>query len=95
MTNLPEGTENVELPEIKTPPMMALELMETKGLSPREIEVAHLVYRGMTNKAIAEELFISEKTAKYHCTNIYRKFKVKSRVQFVLMMVQIEKAYNG
>jgi DNA-binding NarL/FixJ family response regulator len=51
------------------------------GLTAREAEVLALVGRGRTNAEIAEELFISVKTASVHVSNILRKLGVKSRIQ--------------
>jgi hypothetical protein len=41
------------------------------GLSPREVEVIALVARGLSNRQIAEELVISEKTVARHLNNIF------------------------
>jgi len=49
------------------------------GLSPREEQVLRLVATGKTNRAIAEELFISEKTVARHVSNIFNKLGVSSR----------------
>jgi DNA-binding CsgD family transcriptional regulator/tetratricopeptide (TPR) repeat protein len=49
------------------------------GLSPREAEVLALVARGGTNRAIAEQLFISEKTVTSHLTHVFAKLGVTSR----------------
>jgi DNA-binding CsgD family transcriptional regulator/tetratricopeptide (TPR) repeat protein len=49
------------------------------GLSPREEQVLRLVATGKTNRAIAEELFISEKTVARHVSNIFDKLGVSSR----------------
>lgn len=49
------------------------------GLSPRELEVLRLVAAGMTNKAIAKQLFLSEKTVDRHVSNIFTKTNVASR----------------
>lgn len=49
------------------------------GLSPRELEVLGLVAKGMTNKQIAAELVISEKTVARHLSNIFTKLGVSSR----------------
>jgi DNA-binding NarL/FixJ family response regulator len=51
------------------------------GLSRREVEVLRLVAIGKTNRAIADELFISEKTVARHLTNIYTKIGIESRTQ--------------
>jgi DNA-binding NarL/FixJ family response regulator len=49
------------------------------GLSPREVEVIGLVAKGLTNKQIASELVISEKTVARHLSNIFTKVGVGSR----------------
>ncbi|MDX1674815.1 MAG: LuxR C-terminal-related transcriptional regulator [Longimicrobiales bacterium] len=49
------------------------------GLTPRELEVIELVATGMTNRAIGEELFISEKTVARHLSNIFTKLGISSR----------------
>ncbi len=51
------------------------------GLTPREAEVLELVAVGKTNREIGEELYVSEKTASVHVSNILRKLGVTSRVQ--------------
>jgi class 3 adenylate cyclase len=51
------------------------------GLTAREEEVLGLVAMGLTNKQIAESLFISEKTASVHVSNILGKLGVASRVE--------------
>ncbi len=50
------------------------------GLTPREAEVLALVAAGKTNREIGAELFVSEKTASVHVSNILRKLGVSSRV---------------
>ncbi|MGX7678678.1 LuxR C-terminal-related transcriptional regulator [Jatrophihabitans sp. DSM 45814] len=49
------------------------------GLSPREIEVLRLVAAGKSNRLIADELFLSEKTVHRHVSNIFSKLDVGSR----------------
>ena len=51
------------------------------GLTAREIEVLGLVGEGLTNRQIAERLFISPKTAGLHVSNILGKLKVANRTQ--------------
>ena len=49
------------------------------GLTKREVEVVRLVASGMTNRQIAGELFLSEKTVARHLSNIFTKIDVTSR----------------
>ncbi len=49
------------------------------GLTPRELEVLRLVAQGKTNKAIAQELCVSERTVDRHVSNIFDKTRVASR----------------
>jgi len=51
------------------------------GLSPRESEVLTLVAAGKSNRAIASELFISEKTVARHVSNIFTKLRLSSRAE--------------
>ncbi len=53
-------------------------------LHERELEVLKLAAKGMTNRAIAEELFISDRTVQSHFSNIFRKLNVSSRTEAVL-----------
>jgi NarL family two-component system response regulator LiaR len=57
-------------------------------LTPREIEVLKLIAEGTGNKAIAEQLVISEKTVKNHINNIFSKLHVNDRSQAVLYAVR-------
>jgi DNA-binding NarL/FixJ family response regulator len=50
------------------------------GLTARELEVLRLVAAGRTNRAIAEELVLSERTVDRHVSNILAKLRVSSRV---------------
>ena len=60
------------------------EFFEGHGLSAREIDVMKLVAKRYPNSAIAQKLFISERTVKFHITNSYRKMCVHSRSELVL-----------
>lgn len=48
-------------------------------LSKREKQIAMKIIEGLPNKLIANELFISERTVKFHCANIYRKLNLRNR----------------
>ncbi|MEQ1664519.1 MAG: helix-turn-helix transcriptional regulator [Bdellovibrionales bacterium] len=63
---------------------MLRDVLIQKGLSNRESEVAELVTKGMSNKEVANQLFVTEKTVKFHLTNIYKKMNVKSRAQLIV-----------
>jgi DNA-binding CsgD family transcriptional regulator len=64
-------------PPVATPAARGPE--NTAGLTAREIEVLHLVAAGMSNRAIADALVISEKTVARHVSNIFLKLDVSSR----------------
>jgi DNA-binding NarL/FixJ family response regulator len=49
------------------------------ALSPREVEILRRVASGRSNREIAQELWLSEQTVKYHLTNVYRKIRVSGR----------------
>jgi DNA-binding CsgD family transcriptional regulator len=51
----------------------------TSGLSPRELEVLLLIAKGHTNRMIAHDLAISEKTVARHVSNIFTKLDLTSR----------------
>lgn len=58
------------------------------SLSQREYDILKLVASGLSNKSIAEQLFISEKTVKNHLTQIFRKLEVSDRVQATLFAIR-------
>jgi DNA-binding NarL/FixJ family response regulator len=60
----------------------------TADLTARELEVLRLVGAGKTNKEIATELGISERTARTHVSNILRKLGLGSRTQAALWAVR-------
>jgi DNA-binding NarL/FixJ family response regulator len=51
------------------------------GLTEREIAILGGVARGLSNRALAKELWVTEQTVKFHLTNIYRKLKVTNRTE--------------
>ena len=53
-------------------------------LTQRELQVLQLAARGLSNKEIARDLVISEKTAKNHIANIFSKLQVNDRTQAIL-----------
>ena len=59
------------------------EIPPESALSSREIQILRLVADGMTNREIAESLFLSRYTVECHVKNIYRKLAVPSRTKAV------------
>jgi two-component system, NarL family, response regulator LiaR len=59
-----------------------------ESLTFREQEVLHLLSRGLNNQAIAEALYISDRTVQAHLTNIFAKMGVSSRLEAVLTAIR-------
>lgn len=57
------------------------------GLTPHEEAVVALVVRGLTNREVARDLFVSPRTVAYHLSNVYAKLGVASRAQLRERMV--------
>src|SRR6202035_937207 len=57
-------------------------------LTDREMQVLKLIARGMNNRDIAKELFISENTVKNHVRNILEKLQIHSRMEAVMVAVR-------
>lgn len=68
----PKGTESICYTLPKT-------LVIAYRLSPREINIAESVLKGLSDKEIAHELFISPRTVDTHLRNLYRKCGIRSR----------------
>jgi DNA-binding NarL/FixJ family response regulator len=64
------------------------EQVPTPRLTEREMEVLRLVARGLNNRDIAKELFISENTVKNHIRNILEKLQLHSRMEAVVYAVR-------
>lgn len=67
---------------------LAQQQQQPDALSQRELEVLNLVAKGMSNKTIAVELFIGERTVKAHITNIFQKLGVSDRTEAVTQALQ-------
>ena len=64
------------------------EQVPTPQLTERELEVLRLVAKGMNNRDVAKELFISENTVKNHVRNILEKLQLHSRMEAVMYAVR-------
>ena len=56
---------------------------ESLGITPRELEILELIAQGMSNREIAEKLFVSENTVKTHSSRVFDKLGAKRRTQAV------------
>lgn len=72
-------------PEKPAPPIQNL----VEPLTPRELEVLHLIAQGYSNQEIARELVLSAGTVKLHAHNIYGKLGVSSRTQAVALATEL------
>jgi DNA-binding NarL/FixJ family response regulator len=77
-----------ELLEDTRPEAVYKKPVDTFDLTGREIEVLKALASGLSNYAISEKLFLSEKTIKTHAHNIFRKMGVKTRTQAVMKAME-------
>jgi ATP/maltotriose-dependent transcriptional regulator MalT len=75
--------------EVATPPAADPKRREELGLTPREFEILELIAQGMSNREIAEKLFVSENTVKTHSSRVLDKLGAKRRTQAVQMGKQL------
>lgn len=68
---------------------------DTQGLTPRELEVLTLVVAGSTNRRIATQLFLSERTVHRHLSNIFDKLGVNSRTEAAAYALQHQLVRRG
>ncbi len=61
---------------------------EYEGLTEREMEILRLVGKGLTNKDIGQQLYISDRTVQAHLSNIFSKLGVTSRTEAVMYAVR-------
>jgi NarL family two-component system response regulator LiaR len=57
--------------------------LEQLGITPRELEILTLIAAGMSNREIAEKLFVSENTVKTHSSRLFDKLNARRRTQAV------------
>jgi two-component system, NarL family, response regulator LiaR len=56
---------------------------EDLGITPRELDILELIAKGMSNREIAEKLYVSENTVKTHSSRVFGKLGAKRRTQAV------------
>lgn len=76
-------TTSTTIPVVKIPQSYYLD-----PLSARELDVLNLLSKGCTNRAIANELYISASTVKTHTLNIYQKLEVGNRTEAIFKAKQ-------
>ena len=79
--------ETVVVKEVRIPAsgpfVQNRERIEALGLTPRELEILELIARGLSNKEIASQLFVSENTVKTHSSRVFDKLNARRRTQAV------------
>ena len=82
-------TKTKETVVVKEVPVLTREFvmdearLEQLGITAREFEILELIARGMSNREIAEKLFVSENTVKTHSSRLFDKLSAKRRTQAV------------
>jgi DNA-binding CsgD family transcriptional regulator len=84
---LTKKEEVVVVKEVKIPAAEPFSLNEERvrelGVTPRELEILELIATGMSNREIADALFVSENTVKTHSSRLFDKLSAKRRTQAV------------
>ena len=57
--------------------------VESLGITPRELEILQLIAEGLSNREIAERVFVSENTVKTHSSRVFDKLGARRRTQAV------------
>ncbi len=78
-TGLPRSEADVAAPAVDEP-------LEPLELSDRERQIAAFLVQGLTNKEIAEQLFLSTETIKSYVARILRKLGARNRVQAAVLL---------
>ena len=86
---LTRTTETVVVREVMVPAPAGFvrdeSRLESLGITPRELEILELIAQGLSNKEIAERVFVSENTVKTHSSRVFEKLGAKRRTQAVQM----------
>ena len=75
--------------EVRNDPEADTAKIEELGLSKREYEVLKEIDKGLSNKQIADRLFVSESTVKTHVSNVLLKLDAKRRTQAIRVAKQM------
>lgn len=77
--------KEVPVPVPREPGVVDAGRIEALGITPRELEVLQLIAEGLSNKEMAERLFVSENTVKTHTSRVFDKLGASRRTQAVQM----------
>ena len=66
-----------------------IEYLISKGFTPGESRVIRKLLEGKSNRQIAQELNLSEKSIKFHLSKAYKKFNVVSRTQLIVKILVV------
>jgi DNA-binding CsgD family transcriptional regulator len=84
---LTRNKETVVIKEVPIAPPERFTLNQSRlkelGITPRELEILELIARGLSNREIAEQLFVSENTVKTHSSRLFDKLSARRRTQAV------------
>jgi len=84
---LTKTKETVVVREVRLPAEQSFTLNEVRlrelGITRRELEILELIAGGLSNREIAEKLFVSENTVKTHSSRLFDKLSAKRRTQAV------------
>jgi DNA-binding CsgD family transcriptional regulator len=80
----------VEVPVARTGPFVRDQAkVKELGLTPRELDILEAMAAGLSNKEIAERLFVSENTVKTHAARLFSKLSAKRRTQAVQLAKEV------
>ena len=82
----------LDLTDSSEPAAATVDPLRALGISAREAEVLRLLGLGRTNRQIADELYISEKTASVHVSHLLRKLGVANRMEASAIAQRLEPA---
>lgn len=84
---LTRGKERVVVREVAVPAPSIFERdarqVASLGITPRELEILELIASGLSNREIAERIFVSENTVKTHSSRLFDKLGARRRTQAV------------
>jgi len=84
---LTKNKETIIVREVPAPQLFTLNETRLRelGITRRELEILELIANGLSNREIAEKLFVSENTVKTHSSRLFDKLSAKRRTQAVQM----------